>query len=258
MTYFWRKQHLFKKDILAGATSNVGILRSAATRHMSIEATLLGKNADLSEVSCQFMSTIVMNGTYGSAFNNGGDCCGGTVGKMYDSDSAFGIVPVVNGFDLELPVTGQTNDDSTWALRLSGWEIPLTERITVGAAAAGLQVRNGLKTTIPTTWTTMHSIPLASGKVVAIRAFLHALKDDSGSEFGGARRWFVLAKNVAGTVTIIGDTANGSNAFADGDGLVDEIGMSLRANAGTNAVDMQCNGNGDTEYSLFIESALIL
>ena len=254
MTYFWRKEHLFKKGILAGATENIGILRSTAARHMSIEATLLGTNAALDEVSCQFLSFSALTGGYGS-YITAEDCL--VNGKMYDFDSSFGLNPVINGFDLELPVTGQTNDDTTWALRLSGWEIPVTQRITTGTAAAGLKVRKDMKSTTPTTWTTMFGVPLLQGHVVAIRAYVHAFQDMSGSYFAGARKWFVLAKNVAGTITIIGDTANGSNPFSDGD-TIDDIGMSLRANTGTDIVNLQCNGNGDTEYSCFMESALIL
>lgn len=259
MTYFWKKQHLWKRNVGAGTTQNIGILRTPATRHMSLETTLLGTNADLSEVSCQFRSFTILTGAY-SILSEAPDCVSGVDGKMYDFDSSFGLSTSISTLDVNFDVIGQTNDDSDWALRVSGWEIPITERLTPGSAATNLKVRRDLKSTTPTTWTTMFGVPLVQEHVVAIRAYVHAFQDlEGGTLLAGARKWFILAKNIAGTVTIIGDTADGTNFFSDGaQNVLDDIGMSLRAYPGSDLVNLQCNGNGDTEYSCFMESALIL
>ena len=261
MSLFWRKKHLFKGTVAGGgAVTSLGTIYSGAARHMSLECTMVQTSLALTNVFAAFHSYTLIGGgitqaVRGCDYNPAvtGYMDGGTAGTLDITMGGSGNLAA--SFDV-----AAQNCDVTAAIYVVGLEIPTTDD-THPTTPTNLVIRRGRGEATPTTWTTLYELPLAAGQVCAVRARAHVRQDlGAGIYLAACARWLVLAKNISGTVTIVGDNRDSGNAFYDYSlNNAGSASCDLRTIAGTNTVKFQCNGNtGDLVYSFFIESALIL
>jgi len=255
MSYFRRKAHLFTRSLTTAAPTTVGIIRSQAARHMGIQSTLLACNSDLSSVCALFQYHRILTGTYSAAV-----AMSHTSQPDGGMDEGLGVSLTVtiggtDNLDASYDVLSP-NEDAQTLLYLVGDEIPPTSRVHPGSGPTNRKILRARGEATPSSgWSDLLSLPLVAGKCMAIRGTLHA---NEGGSIGSAR-WLVVAKNVGGTVTIVGDNLNASNTFCDFATNYYAITTRPRAYAGTNAVKLQCYGNsGSVVYSAFVDSAVTL
>ena len=253
---FKRKQHLFTLDpVTVTVPTVVGTLRSSGTRHMSVRSMLLLKNADLSIVAGYFQRWRVLTGGYPA--NVLSSLTSAVDGGMDEGLGASVALNIGGTGDQDASFEGTcANDTAAALLLLDSYEIPTTSRVHASTVPTGRKIYQGASTKTPSTgWVDMISFPLAAGQVMGIRAMLHA---NEGGSIGGCR-WMVVAKNVGGTVTIVGDSRDSGSTYYDYAYNTYGITTNPRAIAGTNAVKLQCNGNsGAVIYSLAVEAAVAL
>lgn len=259
MTAFTRKKHLFSLTPCPVATPTViGVLRTSPEQYISGEATLVMRGAGLANCYAAFQNFDAITGVTPGAIVT-------TVTSAADGAMDIGLgssmliqVGGAGGYDLSFEITSP-NETATTALLLHTLETGSTTRVYPAGPPGGLEVRRLLADCLPTAWTTMGSVPVAAGKVVAIRARVHSNYDLGGGGYlAGAATWYIFAKNDSGTVTILGDTRNSADPFYDYSYNVVGGFMDIQATAGSNAVNLQCNGSGACTYSLFVDSALVL